>query len=61
MEKESIHPSTILRLPSSSLWYNLQALGRVRRGRDLRTPSGPEGSSGKETTLGAAGFLPGCV
>lgn len=48
-------PSFVLRRPSSSLWYNPLALGRVRRGRDLRTPSGPEGSSGKKVSLGAAG------
>lgn len=29
--------------------------GWVRRGRALRTPSDPKGSSGKEAALGAAG------
>jgi hypothetical protein len=29
--------------------------GWVRRGRVLRTPSGPRGSSGKKVSLGAAG------
>ena len=29
--------------------------GWVRRGRALRTPSGPRGSSGKKVSLGAAG------
>lgn len=29
--------------------------GWVQRGRDLRTPSDPKGSSGKEVSLGAAG------
>ena len=30
-------------------------VGRDRRGRALRTPSGPRGSSGKEVSLGVAG------
>ena len=33
--------------------------GWVRRGRTLRTPSGPRGSSGKWVFLGAAGLLKG--
>jgi hypothetical protein len=37
------------------LRYPYQAFGRDRRGRILRTPPGPRGSSGKEVTLGAAG------
>ena len=36
-----------------------RALGRVRRGGALRTPSGPRGSSGKGVSPGAAGCRPG--
>ena len=39
--------------PSSSVM--LAWSGWVRRGRVLRTPSGPRGSSGKKVSLGAAG------
>jgi hypothetical protein len=38
------------------LWYASWVSGWVRRGRTLRTPSGPRGSSGKEAILGAAGL-----
>lgn len=34
----------------------IAVFGWVRRGGNLRTPSGPKGSSGKEAILGAAGL-----
>lgn len=37
------------------LRYPYHAPGRDRRGRNPRTPTGPRGSIGKETPLGAAG------
>jgi|GEM_PF-5040641 len=39
--------------------YACRLSGQARRGRTLRTSSGPKGSSDKETFLGAAGLLPG--